>query len=102
MAARILLASGSALVAASAMPLLFIGAEALLQGDTIATVGRRLALAAALCSAVPVALLLPISDDFPWKAGAVGCTTLLIWAAAYHLGAAIFTGPHSIRSNPSG
>jgi hypothetical protein len=136
MARQALLAAGSALVASSVMPLLFIGAEAIVQGDTIDaddfgfaytlvapftlvtalavawpawnllphawSTGRRLAAAAALCSAVPVALLIPISDDFPWKGGLVGCVTLLIWAAAYHVGAAILTRRNSIRSNPSG
>ena len=136
MARQALLATASALVAASIMPLFFIGAEAIMQGDSVGAedfgfgftlvapfalltalgvawpawmllpkawaYGPRLAAAALLCSAVPVALLLPVSDEFPWKGGLVGCVTLLIWAAAYHLGTAALTRRYSIRSNPSG
>jgi uncharacterized membrane protein YfcA len=117
-------------------PLLFMLAEAAVQGDGIAmddlgfaysvvapfTLGtafvvawpsyrlqrsdrplwRRIAVAMAICAAAGTAALVPVAGEFPWKAGATACATLLLWVGTYHLIGATLLKSHSYRSEPSG
>jgi len=63
---------------------------------------RRLLVAALVCFAVPVAMFLPLGDEFPWKAGVAGSVTLFLWLGAFSVTERFTSKPPSIRSTPSG